>query len=207
MEKLDLTKKYRTYYTAKAKPELVDIGDASFISITGVGDPSAPAFTARIQALYPVAYGLKFQYKEQDKDFVVSKLEGLWWFDHNRYAGLSMADAPQVITRSEWAYRLLIRVPSYVTAATVSAISEQVAAKKGVPLAREVVFFQLQEGKCVQLLHVGPFDREPESLALLAQFMQERNLQHNGLHHEIYLSDFRKTAPEKLRTILREPVR
>lgn len=207
MDKLDLTKQYKSYYTAKTKPAVVEIGPASFLSITGEGDPSGQAFAERVQALYATAYTLKFVYKAQGKDFVVAKLEGLWWYDQARYAGVTMDDAPKAIPRSDWAYRLLIRLPEYVSAEDVAWAVEEVVAKKEISLAREVGLHTLHEGKCVQMLHVGPFDKEPETLAQIGAFCREHGFQQNGLHHEIYLSDFRKTAPEKLKTILREPVR
>lgn len=207
MEKLDLTKKYKSYYSAKTKPELTELGELSYISITGKGDPSGPAFADRVQALYSVAYAIKFHYKGEGKDFAVPKLEGQWWFDQEQYAGIGMAEAPKAVPRSEWLFRLLLMIPSYVSEQVIAAMTGSVAAKKALPLAKEVQFISLQEGKCIQLLHIGPFDREPESLQLIADFSQEQHLQQNGLHHEIYLSDFRKTAPEKLKTILREPVK
>jgi hypothetical protein len=102
MDKLDLTKKYKSYYTAKTKPELVEIEKARFLSITGKGDPSEKAFAGKIQALYATAYTIKFMLKEKGKDFTVAKLEGLWWFDHKKYGGFSMDEAPKKIPRSEW---------------------------------------------------------------------------------------------------------
>lgn len=207
MEKTDLTKVFKQYFSAKAKPELVDIEAAQFISITGKGDPSGDAFAGSIQALYTAAYGIKFFYKEQGKDFVVSKLEGLWQFDLEKYKGIGMADAPASIPRSEWEYRLLIRMPDFVSREVVEKALPEISIKKENAQVKQVEWFEMKEGKSVQMLHVGPFSTEPESLALMAQFMAEKGLAHNGLHHEIYLSDFRKTPDAKLKTILREPVK
>jgi hypothetical protein len=207
MNKLDLTKTYKSYFTAKTKPELVTIEAAHFISLTGKGDPSAPAFTKNIEALYSTAYVIKFKYKSQNKDFTVSKLEGLWWFDETRFPGKNIKTAATEVPRSEWEYRLLIRMPDFVTAGDVEAAKQTVIAKKHIQLAAQVQYFTMNEGKCIQMLHVGPFSTEPESLLQIAAFSEQNNLERNGLHHEIYLSDFRKTAPEKLKTILREPVR
>lgn len=207
MEKTDLTKVFKQYFSAKAKPELVEIEAAQFISITGKGDPSGDAFAASIQALYTAAYGIKFFYKEQGKDFVVSKLEGLWQFDLEKYKGIGMADAPAKIPRSEWEYRLLIRMPDFVSKQVVVKSLPEISIKKENAQVKQVEWYEMKEGKSVQMLHVGPFSTEPESLALMAQFMAEKGLAHNGLHHEIYLSDFRKTPDSKLKTILREPVK
>lgn len=205
MEKLDLTKKYKTYYHAPTRPEIVDIGPAQYLSLTGTGDPSGEAFAANVAALYPVAYAIKFRCKERGNDFTVAKLEGQWWFDMQAFPGLTMADAPVKVPRSEWSYRLLIRLPDYVTAEDIST-GIAAAVKKGVPYAEKVALFNMHEGKSVQMLHKGPFSREGESLQVMHDFMVAQKLSHNGLHHEIYLSDFRKTPQEKLKTILREPV-
>lgn len=207
MEKLDLTKHFKSYYTAKAKPEILHVEKAQYLSITGKGDPSGADFARKIQAIYPVAYALKFAFKAQGKDFIVAKLEGLWWYDEKRYAGISIADSPKAIPRSEWEYRLLIRIPDYVEQKDMQAAVETCYASKGHAAIREVSFFEMEEGKVVQMLHTGPFDNEPETLAKLNDFISVHALGRNGLHHEIYLSDFRKTSPDKLKTILREPVK
>jgi hypothetical protein len=115
MAKFDLTKEYKTYFTAKTKPQLIEIEKANFISITGKGDPSGQPFLQNIQALYPIAYHIKFAFKAMDKDFVVSKLEGLWWFDEEQYPNKTIATSSTDVPRSEWEYRLLIRLPNYVT--------------------------------------------------------------------------------------------
>jgi len=207
MEKLDLVKHFKSYYTAKAKPELLNIEKAQYLSITGKGDPSGEDFAQKIQAIYPVAYALKFAFKAKGKDFVVAKLEGLWWYDEERFAGVSIADSPKAIPRSEWEYRLLIRIPDFVEEKDVQTAVEACFASKGQAAFRKVSYFEMNEGKVAQMLHTGPFDNEPESLAKLNEFITANALGRNGLHHEIYLSDFRKTPPEKLKTILREPVK
>ena len=138
MEKLDLTKHFKSYYTAKTKPEVLTIGRARYLSITGKGDPSGEDFAQKIQAIYPVAYALKFAFKAQGKDFVVAKLEGLWWYDEERYAGISIADSPKAIPRSEWEYRLLIRIPDYVEKKDVQAAVEASYVSKGQAAIREV---------------------------------------------------------------------
>jgi hypothetical protein len=206
MKKLDLTKKYKTYFTAKTKPELVEIEKASFLSICGKGDPSEHAFIERIEALYPVAYALKFEFKAKDMDFVVSKLEGLWWFDEMKYPGKTIETAIEV-PRSEWEYRLLIRLPDFVTKEDFDKAVDRVFRKKKNLLVRELEYFTMIEGKSIQMLHVGPYSTESESLKKILKFCDDNSLKRNGQHHEIYLSDFRKTEPDKLKTILREPVK
>jgi hypothetical protein len=207
MEKLDLAKACKAYYTAKNKPELVLIEPAQFLSITGKGDPSEQPYADKLQALYAVAYTIKFRCKAMEKDFVVAKLEGLWSFDEETYENISMEEAPLKIPRSEWNYRMLIQLPEYVTEEHITTAVQIVLTKKQIMLAKEVALFKMKEGKVVQMLHTGPFSNEPQSLEQMMVFIKANDLKKNGLHHEIYLSDFRKTVPAKLKTILREPVK
>lgn len=117
-----------------------------------------------------------------------------------------MDEAPFKIPRAVWEYRIMIRLPEFVGGKDVADAREEVYSKKGLTRARQIEFFEMNEGQCLQMLHVGPFDKEPETLRVMLAFIKEKNLRQNGLHHEIYLSDFRKTPPAKLKTILREPV-
>jgi len=206
MEKIDLTKTHKAYYTAKTRPEVVHIEAANFISIAGKGDPSGSEFKERIEALYSTTYALKFAFKATNQDFVVAKLEGLWWFDETRFPNKTIKTASTDVPRNEWEFRLLIRLPEFVTSKDVNDAARAVLAKKGIQLTKEVEFYSMHEGLCVQMLHVGPYSTEPETLAIMGEFMDDNRHGKNGLHHEIYLSDFRKTKPEKLKTILREPV-
>jgi hypothetical protein len=206
MEKLDLTKHYRSYYTASRKPELVTIEPARYLSITGKGDPSSKEYGEKIEAFYSTVYTLKFMYKALGQDFAVAKLEGLWWYDEALYGGVSMADAPVKIPRKEWCYRMLIRIPDFAEAGVLQQAIEKVIDNKRILQAANVHVYEKEGERAVQMLHIGPFNNEPETLAQIFAFMKEHQLERGGRHHEIYLSDFRKTAPEKLRTILREPV-
>lgn len=207
MEKLDLTQYDKSYFKAQTQPEFARFDTKPYLSVCGKGDPSSAGFSAHIEALYTTAYAVKFGCKTRGMDFVVSKLEGLWSFDEARFGTFSISEAPQKIPRNEWEYRLLIRMPEFVTPADVERAKEIAQSQKGVVLASEVQWFELTEGLCVQMLHIGPFATEPDTLLQMHAFMESHKLLKNGLHHEIYLSDFRKTAPEKLKTILREPVR
>lgn len=207
MEKLDLAKTFRSYYKAGTKPEILEFGEASYLSIIGKGDPSSELFSEKIQSLYAVAYGVKFMSKSEKMDFVVPKLEGLWWFDDSQYRNISLSEAPLKIPKSQWEYKLLIRMPEHVTEQMVDQTKEVVYTRKRLSLLKEVSFSTLSEGKVVQMLHVGPFSNEPVTLKLMEEFMIKNNLGKAGLHHEIYLSDFNKTDPENLKTILREPVK
>lgn len=206
MKKFDLSKEYKEYYSAKTQPELIEIESARYISITGKGDPNGALFAEHLAALYPVAYGLKFNAKDLGKDFVVPKLEALWDFDEQKYGGVSMEDAPRKIPRAEWNYRLLIRLPDFIKDETIELIKERVFAKKSSDYIRNVECFEMPAKKVVQMLHIGPFEKEFETLKVLKEFIDAHKLGKGGSHHEIYLTDYRKTAPEKLRTILRETV-
>jgi hypothetical protein len=206
MKKLDLTKEYKQYYSAKTQPEFLEMKAVRYISIMGKGDPNGALFAKHLAALYPVAYGLKFHAKELGQDFVVPKLEALWDFDEQKYGSISMEEAPLKIPRSEWNYRLLIRLPDFIKNETVEFIKERAYAKKQSDHIRKVELFEMPAKKIVQMLHIGPFEKEFETLAVLKEFIDQHKLGKGGSHHEIYLTDYRKTAPEKLRTILRETV-
>lgn len=207
MEKLDLTKAYKSYYSASALPELLDIGEAQYIAIDGEGDPSGPEFGRHIEALYSTAYTVKFDSKARGKDFTVAKLEGLWSFDYDGPETVTMANAPLLIPRSEWKYTLLIRLPEFISGEDVLNARETVYKKKQLDLIGKIYFHQMTEGICVQILHTGPFSTELASLDRMMDFLGTGKYEQNGRHHEIYLPDFRKTPSEKLKTILREPVK
>lgn len=207
MSKLDLSKEFKHYYSAKNKPEIIDIEKAQFLSIEGKGDPSGKDYADKLQALYATAYTIKFMNKALEQDFVVAKMEGLWSFDEEKYKNIGISDAPKQVPRSEWNYRMMIRMPDFVTKDQVTAAIKKVVETKHITLASGITLIEMHEGKCVQMLHIGSFDKEPETLLTMKNFMDTHGFQRNGLHHEIYLSDFNKTAPEKLKTILREPIK
>jgi hypothetical protein len=198
MEKLDLTKMPGYYYKAKPHPEVVNLAAGQFLTITGKGAPESEAFSSSVEALYPVAYGIKKQCKDAGMDFGVPKLEGLWWVEGNQ--------PPLETPREEWHWKLMIRMPDFATEAQHARAVNDVETKKKRPLAREVKFELFDEGTAVQMLHTGPYANEPESLALMEAFILAGGYTMVGQHHEIYLSDPFKTAPERLRTILRHPV-
>ncbi|MBL0745137.1 GyrI-like domain-containing protein [Chryseolinea lacunae] len=206
MEKLDLAKTHKAYYTAKATPELVDIGPAAYLSIAGQGDPSGQTYATRVGALYGVAYTLKFMYKAKQKDFTVAKLEGMWWFDEDRFGRPSMEEAPVKVPRSEWQWRMLIRLPDFVTPKALDDAIDAAFQKKKTDAMRDVVWHEEKKQKVVQMLHTGPFSEEPATLKKMLAFIEEHQLKKAGLHREVYLSNYKTTASAKLRTILREPV-
>lgn len=199
MEKTDLTKKHKEYYSATQKPGLVKFGPIAYLTISGVGDPNGEEFAVKTSALYPVAYAVKKICKESGKDFAVAKLEGLWWVTGNKPA--------MQTPRSEWHWKLLIRMPEYVTVEMVKQATDEVLHKKKILPAAEVQLVTIDEGRMVSILHTGPYAEEPATLAKMEEMMKENRLAVNGRHHEIYLTDPHKTAPVKMKTILRQPVK
>jgi hypothetical protein len=200
--KVDFKKTLDTYRAERGKFRLVDVPDTQYLMIDGHGDPNtSPAFTEAIEALYPVAYKLKFASKRAlDRDYVVPPLEGLWW-----------ADDMDVFTaardKSRWDWTLMLMVPSWLGRDMFTTAVRQAGAKSRPTRVDDVRLETLSEGRCVQTLHVGSFDDEAEVLERLHhEFIPGEGLRRTGKHHEIYLSDFRRVAPEKQRTILRQPV-
>ncbi|MWB97203.1 GyrI-like domain-containing protein [Agromyces seonyuensis] len=203
--KLDLTREHRALFTAPTADFVeVDVPELTHLALAGHGDPNtAPAYAEAVGALYAVSYSLKMTSKRSGgPDWTVAPLEGLW----------DAAD-PSVFTRgrkTEWDWTMLILQPAHVDAAAFEAAVAAVATKKpelAEPLAR-LELRRWTEGRSLQILHVGPYDDEAPTLARLHdEVMPERGLAFDGLHHEVYLGDPRRAAPEKLRTILRQPVR
>ncbi len=199
MNKLDLVKTDKNYYKARTTPEVRTYGSHNYLSISGQGAPGGDTFSAAVEALYPLAYGIKKVYKQGEMDFGVPKLEGLWWVDSE----LPALEVP----REEWCWKLLIRMPDFVEQDQFENARELVSVKKKNELIKTIEFERFEEGKAIQVLHVGPYATEPETIAKMNRLMAEEGLTENGLHHEIYLSDPRRVAPEKMKTILRQPVK
>jgi hypothetical protein len=193
MEKIDLFNEHKDEYVKPTKPTLVQIKSAKYLAATGRGKPGGDEFKARIGALYGLAYTIKMIRKfSGGQDFKVCPLEGLYW------------DVEQGLENFNW--KLLIRVPSDVTAKELSAAVAKLEAKGKQGPFRDVALEVLKEGKCVQMLHIGPYDAEAGTIAQMQAFCDEKGLRFAGCHHEIYLSDPQRVAPEKLKTVLRQPV-
>ncbi|RLI10281.1 hypothetical protein DRO42_01765 [Candidatus Bathyarchaeota archaeon] len=199
MSKLDLRKELKPFYTAKRKPAIVDVPAGRFLTITGRGEPGGDAYRAALNALYSVAYTLKFRCKKEGRDFTVMALESLWWWD----APAAPGEAPP---REEWNWKSMIRQPDFVTEEMAEAAKEEAKAKKGLPEIDRVVLETFDEGLSAQIMHVGPYSEEGPTIERLHAFIAENGYRPRGLHHEIYLSDPRRTPPERWRTIIRQPV-
>jgi hypothetical protein len=200
--KVDLKKQIPAYTAPRGRFETVTIPPMRYLAIDGAGDPNiAQSYADALATLHPVAYALKFLSKrELDRDYVVMPLEALWWAD-------DMAAFTVARDKNRWSWTVMILVPEWLTDEHVGTAIERVRAKGGAPLLGALRVEALDEGICVQTLHVGAYDDEAPVLARLHdQFIPAHGLRMTGRHHEIYLSDPRRAAPEKLRTILRQPV-
>ncbi|MEV7398454.1 GyrI-like domain-containing protein [Aeromicrobium sp. NPDC092404] len=200
-DKIDFKKSLDSYRAKQGEFRLVDVPDLQYLMIDGHGDPnSSPEFTGAVEALYPVAYKLKFASKrELGRDYVVPPLEGLWWAE-------DMESFTTARDKSRWDWTLLLMVPDWIEHDLFASAAQQAAAS-GRPGIDDVRLESLSEGRCLQTLHVGSFDSEAPVLDRLHhEVVPAEGVRLAGKHHEIYLSDFRKVVPEKQRTILRQPV-
>ena len=202
MSKTDFKKEIDAYRARRGRFQIVDVPDLRYLMIDGHGDPNAgPAFTDAVEALYPLAYRLKFASKRiLDRDYIVMPLEGLWWAD-------DMDSFTASRDKSRWDWTLMIMVPDWIDQEMFADAVAGAAARTSPRRLHDVRLGSLSEGRCVQTLHVGSYDDETETLARMHQeFIPGNGLQMVGRHHEIYLSDSRKVTPDKLRTTLRQPV-
>lgn len=207
MQKTDLLKQFKAAYTATANPQIIEVGEGTYISLAGEGDPNGPLFADCMQTIYTAAYSIKMDAKAAGKDFVVSKPEGLWWLSEE----VKIADGNHLgaleVSRDGWRWQLIMRIPAYISLADFQNAITNAIRKKKLPLLGKVELITLNEGKCIQIMHTGPYATEIETLKKMMAFSDSHNFQQNGRHHEIYLSDARRTAPEKMKTILRQPVK
>jgi len=197
-DKLDLYRQFKSEYVTPKEPVFVVVGPAKYLSITGHGAPGGEQFKSHIAALYCVAYTLKMAEKFAGHDYKVCHLEGQWWAeDHCDFREHHPKD---------WQWRLLIRVPDFITQKEVDDTIKTVMAKGKAPFAYQVKLEELTEGRCVQMLHVGPYADEKTAVEKIHAMAEGKGLHVRGPHHEIYLSDPNRVPPERLRTILRYPV-
>ena len=205
----DFKKEYKEFYLPKNTPEIVSVPRANYIAVRGQGDPNQEggAYQQAIGVLYAVAYTLKMSYKTDHRiagfyEYVVPPLEGFW-----QQEGVKGVDYGN---KAAFRWISVIRLPDFVTEADLAWAAETAAKKKKLDCSA-AEFLTVEEGLCVQILHLGPFDDEPATVALMVRFLAEtgyeNDLSDTRLHHEIYLSDARKVPPEKWKTVIRHPVR
>lgn len=202
MNKIDFKKEWKHLYRPSSKKvSVVDITTMNFLKIDGTGNPNtAPQFQEAVEALFSVAYNLKFSVKKREVnpiDYVVPPLEGLWWMDDMREFSIENKD--------QWKWTVMIMQPEYITPELFQASVETVGRKKELPALAKMRFEAYNEGKAAQIMHIGPFSAEGSTIEKLHQFIKDSGHRIRGLHHEIYLSDFRRVAPEKMKTIIRQP--
>ena len=186
-------------YVTPKKPVLIQIKSAKYLAFTGRRAPDGEAFQKGVGALYNVAFTLKMAKKFAGKDYKVCNLEGLWW-------GVNEAENFASQPPDTWNWKLLIRVPEFISAKDLKDTIATLKEKGKPPETAEVKLETLDEGQCVQMLHVGPYGNECQTITQMLTLATAKGLSCHGLHHEIYLSDPRRVPPERLRTILRLPV-
>ncbi len=200
LDKLDLYKLHKDEYATPKKPVLIEMSAARYLTILGQGKPGGEAFQAKVGALYGMAYTIKFQSKSADRDFVVCKLEGLW--------GLDDQPAPDFgkLPPDEWKWKMMIRMPDFVEDSMLDEARAQLRAKGKEGDFDEVRLETIDEGQCVQMLHVGPYEQAQTTIDQMNALPDDQGLEAHMWYHEVYLSDPRRVPAEKLRTILRQPV-
>lgn len=204
----DYKKEYKEFYLPKGKPEIVQVPPMNYIAVRGSGNPNEPggSYQQAMQILYAIAYTLKMSYKTDYKmegffEYVVPPLEGFWWQED--VAGVDYS------RKEDFRWISLIRLPDFVTERDFQWAAETASKKKGIDCSK-AEFMTVAEGLCVQCMHLGPYDAEPATVAKMDAYLKEagyrNDFSHKRLHHEIYLSDARKTPPEKLKTVIRHPI-
>jgi len=205
----DFKKEYKEFYMPQGRPQIVNVPRASYIAVRGSGNPNEEngAYQKAIGVLYAVAYTLKMSYKSDYHiqgffEYVVPPLEGFWWQDN--------VDGVDYSDKSAFHWISVLRLPDFVTRADFDWAVKRAAEKKKLDCSA-AEFLTIDEGLCVQIMHLGPFDEEPRSVARMNAFLEENgyenDLSKTRLHHEIYMSDARRTAPEKWKTVIRHPIK
>ena len=196
--KLDLRKALKPLFSPPARDvQLIKIPPMKYIMVDGKGEPGGESFQQAIGAIYNVAYTMKFRSKKLlKKDYNVMALEGLWW----------MKGKIDMEKRGDWLWTLMVVVPDFITPKMFADSVEEVKERKNPPGVDSVRMETFDEGLCVQTMHIGPYSTEPESIARLDAYSKEHGYRMVGKHHEIYFGDPRRSAPSKLRTIIRHPV-
>jgi len=201
MEKIDLKKKLKALYNPTAKEvTLIDLPKMNFIMIDGQGAPESAQFQQSIEALYPIAYSIKFDKKKTGgPDFTVMALEGLWWAEDMKVF------MPETSDRNKWQWTVMMMQPDFITRRDFENAVKAAKKKKDNPALDNVRFESFTEGKSVQIMHIGPYSAEGPNIQKIHQKIAEIGGKLSGKHHEIYLSDPRRVTPDKMKTVLRQP--
>jgi hypothetical protein len=207
MPKIDLKKENKELYNPSTKEvSIVDVPIMNFLMIDGEGDPNtSQEYQDAMEALFPVSFKVKFiSKKEKSQDYVVMPLEGLWWVENME--NFSVED------KSDWKWTAMIRQPDFITKSMIKQAMEEVEAKKNPAALSKMRFESLEEGLSAQIMYIGPYSEEGSTVEKLHNFIHENGYEFDGSnsgekHHEIYLSDMRRTKPERLKTIIRQPMK
>jgi hypothetical protein len=204
--KLDLKKQFKHLYNPPTKQVVeVDVPPLNFIMLDGSGDPNtAESYRQAIEALYGLSYTLKFASKKNGVDFTVMALEGLWWMDD---MGSAYGDLDFAADKSLWKWTMMMLQPDHITQPMFDAAVDELRRKKNPAALDSVRFERFHEGLSAQIMHIGPYSAEKPNIDRIHAYIAEHGFEEAGKHHEIYLGDPRRTAPEKLRTVIRQPMR
>lgn len=201
MSKIDLKKENKEfYYPITKEVAVVELPEMKFLMIDGHGDPNTSReYQDAMETIFPVSYKTKFtSKKEKSQDYVVMPLEGLWWADNMEE--FSMDD------RSSWKWTVMIRQPDFISQAIINKAIKELEKKKDLPALSKLRFESFNEGSAVQIMHIGPYgEAEAPAVGKLHDFIENEGFKLRGKHHEIYISDMRRTKPEKLKTVIRQP--
>ncbi len=200
-EKVDFKKTFKSLYNPPTGGfQIVDVSKMDYLMIDGKGNPNtSELYQQSVEVLYTMSYGIKFSLKAQGFDHVIPPLEGLWWMQN-------MNDFTRA-NKELWEWTMMIMQPEWVSNESVEKTRDEVYRKKKLPLLNKVRFESYCEGLSVQTLYIGAYDNEASTIADMHNFIKDNGYEFNGKHHEIYIGDPRKTLPEKLQTILRQPIR
>ena len=205
----DYKKEYKEFYLPKAEPQIVDVPEMNFIAVRGKGDPNQPdsEYKGSIGILYTIAFTIKMSKKGSRQiegyfDYVVPPLEGFWWQEGRK--GMDYGH------KEDFRWISVIRLPDFVTEEDFRWAVQEAEKKKGMDLSK-AEFMRIHEGLCVQCMHIGPYDDEPATVSRMDRYLEENGYENDfsddRRHHEIYISDVNRTAPGKLKTVIRHPVR
>lgn len=201
MSKIDLKKENKDFYYPSTKEvSVVDLPEMKFLMIDGQGDPNtSKEYQEAMETIFPVSYKTKFtSKKEKSLDYVVMPLEGLWWVDNMEQFSLDH--------RESWKWTVMIRQPDFITEDLIKKAMEEIEQKKNPPSLKKIRYESFKEGLSVQIMHIGPYgEAETPQVQRLHEFIHQEGHKITGKHHEIYISDMRRTKPENLKTIIRQP--
>lgn len=207
MKKLDYKKEYQDLYLPTTKPSIIDVDKICYVVVEGKGNPNtSKAYKESIELLYGLSYTIKMDRKQENYfEYVVPPLEGMWWCKDASFDGLTITSKDQLCWKS------MIRLPEFVTETIFMQARQKLSLKKPHLKIEKLKYQEIKEGLCVQIMHIGPYDLEKESIVKMDQFIKENHFESDfslsRLHHEIYLSDPRRTKMENLKTVIRHPIK